>query len=1339
MSYNFDDRDEPVDYEEDTPIKDEEGDMPGESQTIVDELVDDNHNSSDSSDSEESDSEQSPTKGRRVKIPVYSPEEEDERRDANLAKRVAKREAKQKAKGEITKKKNKHRLREEQLKSMAAKREAASLTYSLKREKEEKEKLAAEIAELKQKLEASENQIDSEANNVFNKAKAYIGQLKADHASELAALQSQIANLHDDDDAENKLDWEGLQATQTASQAQTQPELSLAHRLRHKWPKAAPDSSQTEARKTGGAGRLTADQFRRVMLTADDSELDYVLNDEELEFGIQRLKDANTFRKDALRRTPQEAKQRDEHLSWKEEMLRISDNEKAEFYNLLQLPADGISYFKSHNPDLTRNDVPFFFSCYFPELFITPAVISTHTTPFVDGSSSTGAEAPAGAMSETPAVVNAPPPAATTTTVSDPAVVSATQGGASTTAATNPTVVIPGASAQGAAGSGGGQADIVGQLQTGDHGDLRARDQGGSSASLPPSTDQTGRRLWAPESPTRPPTRSDRETAREFTSPGFKQQMVDLGAGNGLSLTTAIYNSAQKKPELYNFSKQEVAAYEQAINDHRRLGYYLAEDRATEFRDQASRFAFELTLSNPGIRDLLGSRLRNVIDFWRNRRPHSCMDGGEPCVSDEDFILAVKIIFNQGVGSAANAGGTPFQRAEIDCKNIVWRFNGDTSDSYMPCLREFINLQMTYERDLVAAEKDLLIKSTLDRVLLINADVVDKLVETIRVELKIMPSADRSLGWLQARLASGFMNIIKVRNNDRLIGHEPGPIRREKRKAERDEPIKGKSKGDRKDYSDRNKSDKPSSSDNTDKGEHVPKCYGCGRTGHVHKNCTFKGHPNFNKETGKPWVDSEGGKFWKNLGEDILPYSIKKVADSEPHKRWAASQAAAAKANKASKKGSGDDKKRKRGTLEPSLDILDTYDNDKAIIASIVSKSHNDDYLLPVTVHYPNGTTRVYRALVDTGALHSDYCSHAVGLDFTQHGLTPLPCNTRVGGALGSSQVARQKFCIMLTLKNEVTKQNEKLPFVVTEINIEYDLIIGRPSIQKYGLLRKLESHFLGEEGSEAPVFPHTEVVRNQLNSHQRVSNLRSLEPATKYLDPIEVSDGIEFREEDAPWQREINSEPAMTGLPDRIEGSPEERAQLRTLLEKYSTRFSSALQPEPMKVDEPMEIKVDMDKWDALKANKAPPRVMSMQKNDEIRRQLDKMLEQGVIRKSKADKYSQVLLTPKPNGKWRFCVDYVNLNTCTEREGWPIPNIQQMLRRIGSTDPNYFAVMDLTSGYHQAPVHPASIWLTAFITIYGLFEWLRVPMGLKGAPSYFQKVMATVVLIGLLHVLCEL
>jgi hypothetical protein len=101
-----------------------------------------------------------------------------------------------------------------------------------------------------------------------------------------------------------------------------------------------------------------------------------------------------------------------------------------------------------------------------------------------------------------------------------------------------------------------------------------------------------------------------------------------------------------------------------------------------------------------------------------------------------------------------------------------------------------------------------------------------------------------------------------------------------------------------------------------------------------------------------------------------------------------------------------------------------------------------------------------------------------------------------------------------------------------------------------------------------------------------------------------------------------------------------------------------------------------------------------------------------------------QVLLTPKLSGDWRFCIDYRSLNAFSKSLGWPIPNIENLLQRIGTKRAKYFATLDFTAGYHQLPLDEESKKYTAFITSDGVYEWNRVPMGPKGAPAYFQQHM---------------
>ena len=79
------------------------------------------------------------------------------------------------------------------------------------------------------------------------------------------------------------------------------------------------------------------------------------------------------------------------------------------------------------------------------------------------------------------------------------------------------------------------------------------------------------------------------------------------------------------------------------------------------------------------------------------------------------------------------------------------------------------------------------------------------------------------------------------------------------------------------------------------------------------------------------------------------------------------------------------------------------------------------------------------------------------------------------------------------------------------------------------------------------------------------------------------------------------------------------------------------------------------------------------------------------------------------------------------------------MLRRIGTQKPKIFGTMDLTQGYHQAPLTYAIRAYTSFITFSGVYHFTQMPFGPKRAPSYFQEIMVTIVLVGLIYMICEM
>jgi hypothetical protein len=176
---------------------------------------------------------------------------------------------------------------------------------------------------------------------------------------------------------------------------------------------------------------------------------------------------------------------------------------------------------------------------------------------------------------------------------------------------------------------------------------------------------------------------------------------------------------------------------------------------------------------------------------------------------------------------------------------------------------------------------------------------------------------------------------------------------------------------------------------------------------------------------------------------------------------------------------------------------------------------------------------------------------------------------------------------------------------------------------------------------------------------------------------------------------------------------------RLQQLCATHEKAFRRDLVTEPARVP-PMKFNVDTSIWHDKK-NQMPPRQQTPLKNAEIRRQVDAMRATGIIRDSQASHWSQVLLTPKPNNKWRFCIDFRNLNEATESFGWPIPNIPIMLQRFGAYQAKFFAIFDFTQRYFQCPISDESKVHTAFRTQFGLFNGTGSPWDSRARAATFN------------------
>ncbi len=183
-----------------------------------------------------------------------------------------------------------------------------------------------------------------------------------------------------------------------------------------------------------------------------------------------------------------------------------------------------------------------------------------------------------------------------------------------------------------------------------------------------------------------------------------------------------------------------------------------------------------------------------------------------------------------------------------------------------------------------------------------------------------------------------------------------------------------------------------------------------------------------------------------------------------------------------------------------------------------------------------------------------------------------------------------------------------------------------------------------------------------------------------------------------------------------------EERRSLLILLGKNRDIFAKDLSELSTAKVQPHSI----DTGNAHPVRQRPYRV-NPDKKEEIDRQIKEMVAAKVISPSVSEWQSPVVLVKKKDKSFRFAVDYRKLNAVTRPITYPLPRVDDVFDAIGKAQAKYFSTLDLMSGFWQLPLDPASAHKTSFVTHSGVYQFLKLPFGLRNSPSAFAMAMSHV------------
>ena len=308
---------------------------------------------------------------------------------------------------------------------------------------------------------------------------------------------------------------------------------------------------------------------------------------------------------------------------------------------------------------------------------------------------------------------------------------------------------------------------------------------------------------------------------------------------------------------------------------------------------------------------------------------------------------------------------------------------------------------------------------------------------------------------------------------------------------------------------------------------------------------------------------------------------------------------------------------------------------------------------------------------------------------------------------------------LVLTLGDPPCQVTTTTRFLVVDAPSAYNMLLGRPSLNAIKAIPSAYHVMI-----KFPTISRVGMVRGD----QRVArecysaSMKQKTVDNIYLDKLDMRDEVHTRPEPSEELESVS----LDDNPEHLAyiGSKlmkDLRNSLTNFLRKNKDVF--AWKQVDMGGIDPTVITHRLNVSPSLKPVKQKRRSFAPERQKAINAEVEKLLQAGAIRGVEYPEWlANVILVKKANGKWRLCIDFIDINRACPKDSFPLPWIDLIVDATAGHE--LLSFMDAFSGYNQISMDPVNQEKTSFITRQGTYCYRVMPFGLKNAGATYQMLV---------------